>query len=428
MSDFKWDYIIAGGGISGTLCALKLISKKPDAKILMLEKDSRVGGRLRVSDHTQSHGFGLHGVHPNLKDLLFELMKDEKLCTMDRQPYESPSKIALLAANRITEIDEHPISKSGFRSVGGAAASKNWQEFETNVLNIEETDKPVSQLWKTSKKSAGVIVMQHLGRLMGIPDFLATAPQVIKDRLVSFETVKGDWDCLISDIVEALCKHEHFNLLTSAQIMTATFETEEEDHWKVVSRSGEFLTKNLIVAQPIWSAQKWLKKEYWNQNLLKALTKTTPSSLVTLTTQVVRKDKDFVFPFDTLMIPAESTQAIVESQHSVVFQVTIDYESSLQAPTVIKAVRQLKRAKKKFNLAMEESCELTGEYIALVPTAWAQPTLANQINFYQGEFELYSEKNKLFFVGDSYGESFHGDENCIHSFKQFSNSLNQAPL
>jgi len=424
LTDFKWDYLIAGAGISGTLCALRLIQEKPDAKILMLEKEPRVGGRLRVSDQNHSHGFGLHKLHPELKELLLDVVESHDGSNAKVHFTSKTPKIAMLAANRITEIDEEPITNKGFRSLGGAAAAKNWNEFNDNILESSDIEKPISQIWKTGKKSAGVIVMQHYGRLLGIPDFLSATTQVIRDRIETIESVQGDWDCFLTDIIEDLCKTENFNLMTSSQIMMAT--KNEDDTWHIISRSGEFTCKNLVVAQPPWSAQLWLKKEYWETGLLKILTKTTPSSLVTLTTRIDRKDKDFIVPFDCLMIPAEETQAIVENEHSIVFQVTLDFESSLQAPNVIKAVRKLKRAKKKLNLAFEEHCVLEGDHIALVPTAWAQPTSATHAPFFSGEFDLHSEKNKIFFVGDSYGDSFNGDKNCILSFNQFSKNLAKA--
>ena len=137
----------------------------------------------------------------------------------------------MLAANRITEIDEKPITNKGFRSLGGAAAAKNWNEFNDNILESSDIEKPISQIWKTGKKSAGVIVMQHYGRLLGIPDFLSATTQVIRDRIETIESVQGDWDCFLTDIIEDLCKTENFNLMTSSQIMMAT--KNEDDTWHI---------------------------------------------------------------------------------------------------------------------------------------------------------------------------------------------------
>ena len=44
----EYDVIVAGGGLSGVLATVKILSALPDAKILLLE--NFLGGRLRSTD------------------------------------------------------------------------------------------------------------------------------------------------------------------------------------------------------------------------------------------------------------------------------------------------------------------------------------------------------------------------------------------
>ncbi len=46
MLDPKHDVIIIGGGIAGLYAAMKLVQKRPNAKILIVERSSRLGGRI----------------------------------------------------------------------------------------------------------------------------------------------------------------------------------------------------------------------------------------------------------------------------------------------------------------------------------------------------------------------------------------------
>ena len=171
MTDFVWDYIIAGAGISGTLSALEISTKYPDAKILMLEKESRVGGRLKVSDSNSSYGLGLHKMAEKLVDYFQASIHKSPVdlsLPKENKSKNDISKFSLLAAQKLYPVDNDPISNKGFRSLGGAAAQKNWNEFNETVLQNEANDKPISHYWKTGKKSAGVVVMQHYLSLIHI--------------------------------------------------------------------------------------------------------------------------------------------------------------------------------------------------------------------------------------------------------------------
>lgn len=65
-----WPIIIAGGGIAGILCALRLALENPSLKILLLEKGPRLGGRL-ASEQKHHHDIpvGLSAISARLVDL-----------------------------------------------------------------------------------------------------------------------------------------------------------------------------------------------------------------------------------------------------------------------------------------------------------------------------------------------------------------------
>jgi flavin-dependent dehydrogenase len=55
-----YDIIVAGGGLSGCLAAARLAHAHPATRILLIEKEATLGGRLRSSQpELRLRGYGL---------------------------------------------------------------------------------------------------------------------------------------------------------------------------------------------------------------------------------------------------------------------------------------------------------------------------------------------------------------------------------
>ena len=124
-----------------------------------------------------------------------------------------------------------------------------------------------------------------------------------------------------------------------------------------------------------------------------------------------------------IIIPSESVQATI-SPKEIVFQATIDYELSLQAPDVVKAVKRLKRALKKLLTAAPEI--KTGiERVALVPVGWAQtPSIMERKHLDRLKIDAVQDRH-LAFCGDAYGKSLNGDDNLIESVISASEAISK---
>jgi len=75
-----FDVIIVGGGISGTYCAYNLLQKQPDLKIIILEKDDDIGGRLFSDDNDEDNDYnkdelGGMRVFPSVQKPVADLVK-----------------------------------------------------------------------------------------------------------------------------------------------------------------------------------------------------------------------------------------------------------------------------------------------------------------------------------------------------------------
>ena len=160
-----------------------------------------------------------------------------------------------------------------------------------------------------------------------------------------------------------------------------------------------------MVATSLWETPGWLPRNHLPKHLANLLTRTKPSSLVVLS-ESRSEGLEMDLP-DQLLIPAEECQVVVEGAE-VCFQATLDFELTMQAPAVVKAVKRLKRARKKF-LDAYPGLGLSGDHIALIPVGWAQSDrryLEKTADF---------QRDHLAFCGDSYGPSILGDENILSS-------------
>lgn len=68
-----YDYIIVGGGISGLYSAYNLLKENPDLKILILERNRDIGGRIDTQDGLEAGAGRFHENQPLIMGLIREL-------------------------------------------------------------------------------------------------------------------------------------------------------------------------------------------------------------------------------------------------------------------------------------------------------------------------------------------------------------------
>jgi protoporphyrinogen oxidase len=68
-----YDYIIVGAGLSGLYSAYKLLKENPDLKILILERNRDVGGRVDTQDGLEAGAGRFHENQPHIMGLIREL-------------------------------------------------------------------------------------------------------------------------------------------------------------------------------------------------------------------------------------------------------------------------------------------------------------------------------------------------------------------
>ncbi len=465
----QFDVIVAGAGIAGTLAALRLavgqISAGGDQatplKILVVEKEGAPGGRLRslaaqsadASDHGDGHptwGYGLNGVSKPLIDFWQQTMRADPDSAWDPGSFSAREQgtLGILSGSDLSTIPlDQMFAGKGARALGGMAAARQW-EHVTKILAGDANDggdEPVedspeksddeaeeksvdkrdlqsfANIWKESRKAPAAVVLEQFSPVIGITDLWSTPPEAFRQR-VSYHTgplKRGPWQVAINESLQKYIDAGIITLMTNCRVMSASLEGK----WRLTTSKGVFAAPRLVVAQPPWQALLWLPKHHWPAPLLAMANKVKPVSAVTLTERI-ENPSEADLP-DLIMIPAEGVQAVRSSADEITFQATIDYEISVQAPEVVKAVKRLKRARKKL-LTARAGCMSENERIALVPVAWGQSAAVSESKLLQRMAKSNISSANLAFCGDCYGASYVGDENVIKSVVSATNIIGQS--
>ncbi len=437
-----FDIIIAGGGLAGTLAAARLARLSPEKKIALLEKEPELGGRLRATSlENKVFGYGLNAISDPLFELWNQTLKADDPEAFDLSVFAKRRQgaVGVLAGNKMGQIGiDLWFTPKGARVLGGYTAQKQWSVVEdivskgaAAIAEDREHDEEVEastdaddtgpkhdnaklhhfgHYWSMPRKVPAAIVLEHYGSAYGIPDVWAASPQAIAERAAqhSGRLHCGVWTDALKALTELPAFQQAVTVITDCRVVDAS---REGDDWVIDAEAGTFRAKTLIVAQSPWQAVGWLPRPLWPTTLLQLASKTKPVSVVVLAEKLVSKDTTFP---DVVIVPSEKVQIIRNGEDEICFQATIDYEMSVQAPAVVKAVKQLKRARKKL-LALYPGLTTEGNHIALQPVAWAQSPLQSDRRWIDRMGKKPIQAPHLAFVGDAYGTAYDGDQNLTRS-------------
>jgi glycine/D-amino acid oxidase-like deaminating enzyme len=419
------DVIIAGAGLAGLLTLCELSRRHPTWTFELVEREPWIGGRLRLS--SREHGSwscGLHAMGAELFDYVQSVLQPDD--TEILQSFHPREGFGVLAAQKISTAKGTSIlAPEVAKAVGGTAATRDWnmlielfaKEAGTVQQQGEEQGQELAQahafnqVWKGDKKSAALIVLEHLAHLWGVPELSPASAQILSAR--ALQAAKGQWtgpwDRLFEPLIGDLRSQDRLIVHTRAQIMAAKYE---EKTWQLATTVGAIRGQRLVVAQSPWEATPWLPKDLWPSKLLNIASKTKPVSLVILSQH--RTDNMVDLP-QTLMIPAEEVQVQIDA-HQICYQATLNFELTVQAPAVVKAVKRLKRARKKLETVNPE-LKTEGEHIALLPVAWAQTVAPSEQRWLEKMDGANVQRSHLGYCGDAYGAEADSDRNLIASVK-----------
>lgn len=408
--DNLYDILIAGGGLAGLLALTRLRQIHPSAKILLIEKEQHLGGRLRVAQGKENVGAG--GLHYVSKELYEFLNRTLLSCSQGEEEYSLPSfetqVMGILQGKKLDELPLQELCTNRFAKIlGGNSAAKQWDSFLDTLKkrNDELGPQTLGKWTNISKKDPFLDVLNVMSIPLGIVSPWFATPVSFEQRSHYIEQglFAGPW----VEFIDKLSRWSQSEIMTESTVLDASFT---DKVWDLKLEKRNIYGKTLVVAQSPWEALPWLKRDHAPANLINIALKYSPLSVVSLITKL---DKEYEF-LDRILIPSEKSQVFKLSPQEICIQVIIDYETFLDAPRVVQAVKQAKRSKAKFckNFGFDEPKD---EFLSLRSVAWTHDShhdARKQIDDY--DVQKINSKN-LVFCGDSYGNSYDPDQNLIKS-------------
>jgi glycine/D-amino acid oxidase-like deaminating enzyme len=415
----SYDVIIAGGGMSGILAAINLAVTRKDLKVHLLESESFFGGRLRSTQREGNRwGFGLNVISADLvahfADTIKELYPN---WSMDDFSVSDCRKVAYCSGGKAHFLSYSDIFKTaGVKAMGGRNAAREWEEFEFRFPELVEKHphESVSKGLDIKRSSASGIILSEVSKALGVPDIWHSPLELLKCKFDVTDVKVGKFDDLLDATVELLEKDG----LISVSRHCRVFDVRKGDNgWVLHTENGLYNAQNVVVAYNPWAAVQTMTRETMPVAVANMALKSKPVSLVVLSTHIEAGEIDS----DFILISSEAVQ-VVRLGSELSLQATIDYEMSLDAPEVVKAVKRLKRAVKKLPQYFN-GLKLKGEFLGLVAEAWAIPTGAHDFKYIEKMVKLGNDG--LYFVGDSYGKSYNGDANLVSSVAALKMKFNE---
>lgn len=418
MTENSFDTAIVGGGISGVLTAIRLKALNPDHTIAIIEKDEYLGGRSRTGDQEAAiWSYGQSLVSDRFRNFIEENLDSlASLSDWDKDLLKEVDTSKVLMQSNLKDIPlKELFLESGIQILGGSAALTEWKVWESKSSPSEPKEnaqqpKSLAKELSLPRKGALAAILNIVAPLLGITEIWECDIEALKERIATFSEKiwRGDWSVLFLAIQKELGQKK-IPIFLKNQVLSCE-RTDKE--WQLTCEKNVLNCKNLVIAHNPWDCLSWFSKKLLPTPLVGLVSRAKPASLVTLSTTLSDIKKDFP---QLAFIAAEKTVAHLENSGQLIFQAPIDYEKSLDAPSVVKAIKRLKRSRNKL-LARFEGIESTGEHFALLPIAWSWSLNYKEKKAFQKlESEQLQKKDNLYFVGESYGISANADNNIIES-------------
>lgn len=242
--DELYDYLIIGAGIAGLYTVYKLKKKYPNKKIIVLEKEKRIGGRAGSDIFYGTNILSGAGVGRKTKDKrLLKLLKELKI------PVEFYStKIVSIGFKRIDILKTIEQLKMKYEE---NKVRTSFKHFATSVLGIKKYNKFILSSGYSDYENEDVEnTLYHYG---------------MEDNVGNWEAFSVQWNNLIKQLQKHIGKK---NIKIKQEVIKIS---RKSSCFNIKCKNGKiFHSKKLIIASTINTVRKLLKNKI-SQSIYKGI-------------------------------------------------------------------------------------------------------------------------------------------------------------
>lgn len=367
----KTDIVIVGGGITGILCALRLSNNKNISKeIVLIDSHQTLGGRFFLGNSPKS-GSGFEHKTPltleTLKRHLYlYLTEDEKNYLENwvnektqKKPFSKIIPKKYFVKKDFLNSEYILLSNSEFLTKKDAEILQSIVQIQKNPLYEKEKDKIFEQssFWKNLHKNSQENILPILESFLG--KYALTFPvKILSEKLTAFYETQTYHDPFFLRITEIEIALEHLlqerGIIIYTNCILKSVEKQNSDYElclinKDISKLN--CEKIIFTIQPYY-IRTIISVDDLSVQLSRFLSKVQPTSMLYLEVTDVQDKWAEHFEnkfktYDRLYFPVEGIEAFITSDNRLICSIELDYETSLQAPSVRESINFLRRALKR---------------------------------------------------------------------------------
>lgn len=236
--DNIYDIIIVGGGLSGLYSAYKIHQKYPNYKVLLIESQNHVGGRIetyqsKIYGHVESGAARFNKKHKHVMKLLQELGLDKKINKI-------PAAIGYMPTNKIIdgESDIKNISKKIIKIAQDTPRqvlqNEIFMDFIKKVLTKDE-----AQLYYDSFGYSSELTFMNA----------YDTTELIKNHFMSTEflNLKDGLYELIERLVEKISKNKNLKIQTNKRVTNIEYNSQKKFEITINEKTNEKINSNICI-------------------------------------------------------------------------------------------------------------------------------------------------------------------------------------
>ena len=286
----EFDCVIVGAGISGILTAARLHQANPSCKILLVEKEAYIGGRITARS-VHHRPFSIFGITPPLFQFLNQTLRldPENPDLENFVPLPAEEDVGFLCASDLYRISrKRLLHESVLKMLAGPQVARQWEELQTlwqsmASITSEGVSPSAGAKKKLTTKNRAHQALQVLFQLADCASIWGLGDETWPARAQALceMHIRGNWEPALRQLLPTASPTLHVE--TNLQVLGAV---RKGGKWLLSTSHGPLESLGLIVAQSPWQALEWLEREAFPSTVFARGSKTQPVSTVILSEKI----------------------------------------------------------------------------------------------------------------------------------------------